>query len=187
MAHLRRALVLAALGTLGGATIFGCGSSLDSSATTLESATSSEPASSDSLESVPSDSSDPGSGVPTTSAAGVDNRFDRAKEALAAGDFSTMLELLSSLAWRRDRGSCGDDPRSDRRCLQGSAARISWPTCAKPNEIDDILRRHIIDEALTFDELAAKADGDRSVGETLAVATGGTEITVEGAVVAAVR
>ena len=54
-----------------------------------------------------------------------------------------------------------------------------------PTKIDDILKRHIVDEVLTFDELAAKSSVTTLSGDTLTVANDGGTVTVNGAVVSA--
>ena len=54
---------------------------------------------------------------------------------------------------------------------------------ANPSEIDDVLRRHVIDEALTFDELSARETVTVLSGDTLTVETTGSTVTVDGAVV----
>jgi transforming growth factor-beta-induced protein len=52
-----------------------------------------------------------------------------------------------------------------------------------PTKIDDILKRHIVDEVLSFDELAAKSKVTTLSGEALTVSNDGGTVTVNGAVV----
>jgi transforming growth factor-beta-induced protein len=54
---------------------------------------------------------------------------------------------------------------------------------ANPTKIDDILKRHIIDEVLTFDELSTKTEVNTLSGETLVVSAENGSVTVGGAMV----
>ena len=56
---------------------------------------------------------------------------------------------------------------------------------ANPTKIDDILKRHIIDEVLTLDELSAKTEVKTLSGETLVVSEANGSLTVAGAMVSA--
>ena len=112
------------------------------------------------------------------------DRLDTAREALADGDLSTMLEALNL-------SSVGDE-------IEGRAVTILAPTndafaelpagdladlLADPTEVDDVLRRHIIDGAMTFDELAQQSEVTTISGESLAVESNGDDVTVDGATV----
>ena len=112
------------------------------------------------------------------------DRLDAARGALADGDLSTMLEALNL-------SSVGDE-------IEGRAVTILAPTndafaelpagdladlLANPTEVDDVLRRHIIDGAMTFDELAQRSEVTTISGESLAVESDGTDVTIEGATV----
>jgi uncharacterized surface protein with fasciclin (FAS1) repeats len=120
----------------------------------------------------------------STEPTNVVDRFDAAREALSDGDLSTMLQVLSL-------SSLGDE-------IEDRAVTILAPTndaftslsadelrdlLANPSEIDDVLRRHVIDEALTFDELSARETVTVLSGDTLTVETTGSTVTVDGAVV----
>ena len=120
----------------------------------------------------------------STEATNVVDRFDAAREALSDGDLSTMLQVLSL-------SSLGDE-------IEDRAVTILAPTndaftalsadelqdlITNPTEIDDVLRRHVIDEALTFDELSARETVTVLSGDTLTVETTGSTVTVDGAVV----
>lgn len=111
-------------------------------------------------------------------------RLDAARAALADGDLSTMLEALNL-------SSVGDE-------IEGRAVTILAPTndafaalpagdladlLADPTQVDDVLRRHIIDGAMTFDELAGRSEVTTLSGESLAVESNGDDVTVEGATV----
>jgi uncharacterized surface protein with fasciclin (FAS1) repeats len=111
-------------------------------------------------------------------------RIDAARTALAEGDFSTMLQAL-------ELSSLGQE-------IEGRAVTILAPTddafselsaneltdlLANPTQVDDVLKRHIIDEALTFDELSARDEVTALSGESLAVESSGSTVTVDGAVV----
>jgi len=142
-----------------------------------------------SSDAIDSTSTDDSSADTVTLDSAVDDaaaRLDAAREALADGDLSTMLEALSL-------SSVGEE-------IEGRAVTILAPTndafaalpageltdlLANPTQIDDVLRRHIIDGAMTFDELAAQDEVTTISGESLAVTTAGDDVTVEGAAVSA--
>ena len=134
------------------------------------------------------DSSDTASDESTISAgtsdSSVDDRLDRAAEALKAGDFTTMLRLL-------ELSGIADE-------VEGHEITILAPTdsaftdissddfenlLTNPTRIDDVLKRHVIDELLTYDELASMTEVTTLSGDTLTVSNDGGELTVDGAVV----
>ena len=139
------------------------------SADTLATGTTSDVATSDSTDS--SDDS-------------MDSRLERAADALKDGDFTTMLRLL-------ELSGIADE-------IEGHEITILAPTdsaftdissdelenlLTNPTQIDDVLKRHIIDELLTYDELAAMSEVTTMSGDTLAVSVEDGEVTVDGAVV----
>ena len=134
-------------------------------------------------------SSDAGSSTGSTELSGSStssstSRFDRAKDTLAAGDYSTFLNLLqlSGLAHEiEERQVTILAPTEDafKKLTKDQLADLA----TNPTKIDDILKRHIVDEVLTFDELAAKSSVTTLSGDTLTVSNDGGTVTVNGAVV----
>jgi uncharacterized surface protein with fasciclin (FAS1) repeats len=185
--------VLVVLGALGAVAVTACGSSLDTSstsptdATVVTSAASGTSSTSGATDST-SSSSDAGASATSSDASGSstpgDSRFDRAKDALAAGDFSTMLKLLDLSGLAReieDRQVTILAPTEDafKKLTKDQLADL----VTNPTKIDDILKRHIVDEVLSFDELAAKSKVTTLSGEALTVSNDGGTVTVNGAVV----
>ncbi len=187
--------VLIALAALGAVVMTACGSSADSSSTSpsdgvtaVTSATSASSSTSGSASSS-SPSSDAGSSTGSTDQSGSGtstgaSRFDRAKDALAAGDFSTFLNLLqlSGLAHdieERQVTILAPTEEAFKKLTKDQLADLA----TNPTKIDDILKRHIVDEVLTFDELAAKSSVTTLSGDTLTVSNNGGTVTVNGAAV----
>ena len=185
--------VLVVLGALGAVAVTACGSSLDTSstsptdATVVTSAASGTSSTSGATDST-SASSDAGASATSSDASGSstpgDSRFDRAKDASAAGDFSTMLKLLDLSGLAReieDRQVTILAPTEDafKKLTKDQLADL----VTNPTKIDDILKRHIVDEVLSFDELAAKSKVTTLSGEALTVSNDGGTVTVNGAVV----
>jgi uncharacterized surface protein with fasciclin (FAS1) repeats len=124
-----------------------------------------------------------GSSAPSGSSAGT-SRFDRAKDALAAGDFSTFLNLLQLSGLAREieeRQVTILAPTEDafKKLTKDQLADLA----TNPTQSDDILKRHIVDEVLSFDELAAKSSVSTLSADTLTVSKDGGTVTVNGAVV----
>jgi uncharacterized surface protein with fasciclin (FAS1) repeats len=186
-----------ALAVLGAVAVTACGSSADSSSTSpsVGVTTLTSPASATSSTAgsagTTSASSDAGSSTGSTDLSGSSastgtSRFDRAKDALAAGDFSTFLNLLQLSGLAHDieeRQVTILAPTEDafKKLSRDQLADLA----TNPTKIDDILKRHIVDEVLTFDELAAKSSVTALSGDTLSVSNDGGTVTVNGAVVSA--
>ena len=177
MKHRTGALV--ALAALGAVAVTACGSSADSSSTSpsdgVTTLTSGAPAASSSSGSTEVSGSSGSTGT---------DRFDRAKDALAAGDFSTFLNLLQLSGLAREieeRQVTILAPTEDafKKLTKDQLADL----VTNPTKIDDILKRHIVDEVLSFDELAAKSKVTTLSGEALTVSNDGGTVTVNGAVV----
>ena len=192
-----RSGVLLVLATVGAVAVTACGSSADSSSTspsdgvtTLTSAAAATSSTSGSAGAT-SASSDAGSSTGSTDLSGSStptgaSRFDRAKDALAAGDFSTFLNLLQLSGLARDieeRQVTILAPTEDafKKLTKDQLTDLA----TNPTKIDDILKRHIVDEVLSFDELAAKSSVTTLSGDTLTVSDDGGTVTVNGAVVSA--
>jgi uncharacterized surface protein with fasciclin (FAS1) repeats len=187
--------VLVVLAALGAVSLTACGSSVDSSSTSpgdaVTTLTSAASGTSTSGSEGTSASSDAGSSTGSTALSGSSastgaGRFDRAKDALAAGDFSTFLNLLQLSGLARDieeRQVTILAPTEDafKKLTKDQLADLA----TNPTKIDDILKRHIVDEVLTFDELAAKSSVTTLSGDTLSVSNDGGTVTVNGAVVSA--
>jgi len=184
--------VVLVLGALGALALGACGSSVDSSSTsptdrvtTVSSATPGTTSTGVTGTDSAGTSASNGSSTPSGSSAGT-SRFDRAKDALAAGDFSTFLNLLQLSGLAREieeRQVTILAPTEDafQKLTKSQLADLA----TNPTKIDDILKRHIVDEVLTFDELAAKSSVTTLSGDTLTVSNDGGNVTVNGAVVSA--
>jgi uncharacterized surface protein with fasciclin (FAS1) repeats len=182
--------VVLVLGALGALALGACGSSVDSSSTsptdrvtTVSSATPGTTSTGVTGTDSAGTSASNGSSTPSGSSAGT-SRFDRAKDALAAGDFSTFLNLLQLSGLAREieeRQVTILAPTEDafQKLTKSQLADLA----TNPTKIDDILKRHIVDEVLSFDELAAKSSVTTLSGDTLTVANDGGTVTVNGAVV----
>ena len=185
--------VVVVLAALGAVVMAGCGSSLDSSSTspsdrTTVTSAASGTASTSSAGTTSASSEVSGSSgtadVTGSSTSTGDSRFERAKDALAAGDFSTMLRLLdlSGLAKEiEDRQVTILAPTEDafKKVTKEQLADL----VTNPTKIDDVLKRHIVDEVLSYDELSAKSQVTTLSGETLTVSDEGGTVKVDGAVV----
>ena len=168
-------IALAALGVM---VFTGCGDSSDSS--------SSSPTDAETTlsESSTSSGTTDESGLTTGAAESGDSRLEKAKDALAAGDFSTMLELLelSGLAGEIEEREVTILAPSEEAFSELSGDDIT-DLLANPTQIDDILKRHVIEGVLTFDELAAMSEVTTLSGDVLVVSGDGGSVTVDGAVV----
>lgn len=117
----------------------------------------------------------------------VTDRLDQAADALDDGDFSTMFQALSLT-------SIGDE-------IEGRAVTVLAPTddafaafdadaladlLSDPTEIDDVLRRHVLDEAVPFDELVGRTEVTTIDGDVLPVEVDGSTVRVGGATVSPV-
>ena len=114
----------------------------------------------------------------------IKSRMDQAREALKDGDFSTMLQALEL------SGLATDIEKQDITILAPTDAAFSdlsvgtvTSLLANPSEIDNVLKRHIIDEVLTFDELSAKTSVTMMSGDTLPVTNENGVVKVDGATV----
>jgi uncharacterized surface protein with fasciclin (FAS1) repeats len=119
-----------------------------------------------------------------TATTDIRDRLETAREALSDRDFSTMLQALnlSSIADEIEGRAVTILAPTNDAFTSMSASELRGPR-ANPTEIDDVLKRHIIDEALTFDELSARDSVTTLSGDTLTVTTSGSTVTVDGAVV----
>lgn len=164
-------IAVAALGVLA---FTGCADSSDSDTTLSGSSTSSA------TSSAATDQSESTTGA----AESADSRLDRAKDALAAGDFSTMLELLdlSGLADEIEEREVTILAPTEDAFSELSGDDIT-DLLANPTQIDDVLKRHIIEGVLTFDELAAMNQVTTLSGDVLVVSGVGGSVRVDGAVV----
>jgi len=114
----------------------------------------------------------------------VSNRIDEARTALDNGDFTTMLRALelSGLAKDLEDKEVTILAPTDTAFKALSAGTVT-DLLANPGQIDDLLKRHIIDGLLTFDELSAKTSVKTMSGETLPVTNEGGVVKVDGATV----
>ena len=114
----------------------------------------------------------------------LDERLDAAADALRAGDFSRMLDLLELSGISNE--------------IEGREVTILAPTdeafdalssdeledlATNPTKIDDIIKRHILDELLSYDELKELTEVTTMSDETLTVEVDGDEVRVGGALV----
>jgi len=110
--------------------------------------------------------------------------MDQAREALKDGDFSTMLQALelSGLATDIEKQDITILAPTDAAFTDLSAGTVT-SLLADPTQIDDVLKRHIIDEVLTFDELSSKTSVTMMSGDTLPVTNENGVVKVDGATV----
>jgi uncharacterized surface protein with fasciclin (FAS1) repeats len=105
-----------------------------------------------------------------------------AAEALNDGDFTLMLEALSmsGLADDLDDGDVTILAPSDSafRALSTDAVGELF---ASPSSIDDILQRHVLTEAYSFEELKSRSAVETLSGETLTVMADGDALVIDGA------
>lgn len=124
-------------------------------------------------------------GSSTDGSMAIDDRLNQATDALQAGDFSTMLKLL-------DLSGLGSDIQDRAVTIlapsEGAFADLPSETVrnlvTNPTQIDDLLKRHVLDQVYSYDELAQQTQVTTLTGETLSVTTAadGT-VMVEGATV----
>jgi|GEM_PF-4165466 len=112
----------------------------------------------------------------------VDERLEDASEALERGDFTTMLRILelSGLAEEiEDRAVTILAPTDEAFTALGADEVAELLT--DPSRIDDVLRRHVLEGAMTYDELREATSVTTIDGEELTVTTEGDTVLVEGA------
>lgn len=114
----------------------------------------------------------------------IKSRMDQARDALKNGDFSTMLKALEL------SGLASDIEKQDVTILAPTDAAFSdlsagtvTSLLTNPSDIDKVLKRHIIDEVLTFDELSKKTSVTMMSGDTLPVTNQNGVVKVDGATV----
>jgi len=114
----------------------------------------------------------------------IQSRMDEARQALKDGDFSTMLQALelSGLASDIEKQDITILAPTDAAFKDLSAGTVT-SLLANPSEIDNVLKRHIIDEVLTFDELSKKTSVTMMSGDTLPVTNVNGVVKVDGATV----
>lgn len=109
-------------------------------------------------------------------------RLDMAAEALNDGDFTLMLEALSmsGLADDLDDGDVTILAPSDSafRALSTDAVGELF---ASPSSIDDILQRHVLTDAYSFEELKSRSAVETLSGATLTVKADGDALVIDGA------
>jgi len=112
------------------------------------------------------------------------SRIDQARAALQDGDFTTMLQALelSGISSEVEDRQVTILAPTDNAFGDLSAGEVT-DLLANPSQIDDLLKRHIIDELLTFDELSAKTSVKMLSGDTLPVTNDGGVVKVDGATV----
>jgi uncharacterized surface protein with fasciclin (FAS1) repeats len=127
---------------------------------------------------------DPGTTDAETTTEEIADRADDLRDALADGDFTTMLDLL-------ELSGLSDE-------LEGREVTVLAPTedafdsmtvdeltdlASDPDRAEELLRHHILDGLYTYDELAALTEVTTIDGETLPVTVDGDTLTVGGATV----
>jgi uncharacterized surface protein with fasciclin (FAS1) repeats len=129
------------------------------------------------------DTTDAGTGDSTADTE-LDERLDAAADALRAGDFSRMLDLLelSGVADELEGREITILAPSDEAFDALSSDELQ-DLATNPTQIDDIIKRHVLDELLTYDELKALSEVTTMSGETLTVEVDGDDVRVGGALV----
>lgn len=127
---------------------------------------------------------DTGADDSTDTSLDLDQRATDVRAALEAGDFSTMLDLLelSGLSDELEGREVTVLAPSEEAFSQISAADLA-DIVTDVDRVKDLLRRHILDELYTYEELAQQTQVTTISDETLAVTTDGDTVMVDGAVV----
>jgi uncharacterized surface protein with fasciclin (FAS1) repeats len=130
---------------------------------------------------------DPPSDAVTRSSNLVDasaDRLDTAAEALGEGDYSMMLQALSlsGLAEELEDRSATILAPSDNAFRALTTDQLG-DLFASPATIDDILRRHVLTRAYTFDQLTSLSTVETLSGTTLPVTLTGDRLHIGGATV----
>jgi uncharacterized surface protein with fasciclin (FAS1) repeats len=115
---------------------------------------------------------------------GVESRLDRASEALAQGDFSTLARALqlSGLADVIENEQVTLLAPNDDAFAQLSANDLE-NLLSDLGQLQNALNRHLIDEALTWDQLRERSEVTTVNGDVLPVTVDNGTVTVGGAVV----
>jgi uncharacterized surface protein with fasciclin (FAS1) repeats len=115
---------------------------------------------------------------------GVESRLDRASEALAQGDFSTLARALqlSGLADAIEDEQVTLLAPNDNAFAQLSASDLDT-LLSDLSQLQNVLNRHLIDEALTWDQLRERSEVTTVAGDVLPVTVENDTVTVGGAVV----
>ncbi len=120
----------------------------------------------------------------TVDSGDVDQRIEVAGQALADGDFTLMLDVLnlSGVADEiRDRQVTVFAPNDD--AFKSLTGEEYSDLVTNPTKVDDLVRRHIVDGLLTYDDLGAMSEVETIGGEKLTVTNTGGVVTVGGATV----
>lgn len=120
----------------------------------------------------------------STDVSTLEDRLDTIEEALEDGDFSFMLEALnlSGLAEDIEQNEVTILAPTD-EAFGELDVRDYAELLTDPEELQDIVNRHIIDEVLTFDELSERTEVTTTSGQTLQVTFEEGVLEVGGAVV----
>lgn len=112
----------------------------------------------------------------------IDNRLSKAGEALRKGDFSTMLRLLSlsGLADELENKEYTILAPTEEAFSSLSGSQLS-DIITNPTQIDDILRRHILDGVYSYEDLTGMTEVTTIGGDTLEVSYEGGTLTIDGA------
>lgn len=111
-------------------------------------------------------------------------RLGEASDALADGDFSTMLRALSlsGLADEIEDRDITILALTDTAFGAMSSDELGQ-LLTDPSSIDDVLRRHILVDAYSFDELKSQSTVESLAGDELTVTVDGETVDVGGATV----
>ena len=114
----------------------------------------------------------------------LDERVDDIRGALSDGDFSTMLDLLelSGLSDELEGREVTILAPSESAFRDLSVEDLS-ELLTDPSSAEALLRRHILDQVYTYDELAALAEVTTISDETLVVSSDGDSVIVAGGTV----
>ncbi len=111
-------------------------------------------------------------------------RLEEATSSLADGDFGTMLRALSL------SGLADEIEDRDVTILAPTDSAFGAMSSddlaqllADPSSVDDVLRRHILVDAYSFDELRAQSTVESLAGDELTVTVNGETVDVGGATV----
>lgn len=114
----------------------------------------------------------------------LEDRLGRAGEALAQGDFTTLLTALelSGILDQLETQQATLLAPTDTAFAQLSTDDLS-DLLTSASQIEEVLRRHVIDESLTWEQLQERSEVTTLSGDILPVAVDGDQVTVGGAAV----
>ena len=139
---------------------------------------------SDVAESLPSVDTMTVDSLSTISEEDVEERVDDVADALSAGDFTTTLDLLelSGISAELEGREVTVLAPSESAFTELSAEELT-AFVTDADRARELMRRHVLDGAYTFDELSGLTEVTTISGDTLTVSAEGDALTIDGATV----